>query len=154
MEHGTSVCLLWSHQWRTSCQDTEFNIVPIADLLYLLVLSPLCAHTELHICVYTIEFVHHPLHCGHEFYKRSPNFWSLIFKRKLCCRLKRSLKLAFNWSVKCMTWQMKQRRLGTRVWCTGVQLPKLWGCVHSCCLVFRERQEVSRSSLGSIDFSC
>lgn len=76
-----------------------------------------------------------------------PNFYA---EALLSTQMK--LKLALNSSVKCMTWQMKQRRLGTRVWCTGVQLPKLWGCVRSCCLVFRERQEVSRSSLGSIVF--
>lgn len=44
MEHGTSVCLLWSPRWRTSCQNIKCNSSPVfgADLSSVCGSSNLC----------------------------------------------------------------------------------------------------------------
>lgn len=61
-------------------------------------------------------------------------FWSPIFQWKF--RVKRK------------TWHNEAAQVWGKNVVYRVQLSKLWWCVCSCCLVFRERQEVSGASLG------
>ncbi len=137
MEHGTNACLLWSPQWRISCQSIKCNMFLTADVFFLSLLPFFC-NMCLFIAVCLRQYCWSSVHVRYLIAVMINHRWSaalfsqakhyvdlILWSLEIFCT---SSKLQMDWLCldSILILEMKQLRVGTTIWCTGgVQLSRL-----------------------------